>query len=530
VNPPSSVSRAGRPGRRLLALGLLLLLSLALAGVLAFDAIRTADRHRATAERALSDYAGFAAFILASRTYRDLGGAFVATFAAWTPDVRQVAPPRGTACTSGTSYFVAPGGGDLRLHGAPLAPEAVAFLRDTLGNAMALLQEVRWRFRFVRAPAGAADGFVMTSYQVRPGMYAVHGYTVCLGGEDSPFRQTMLAEQALPPALTGLRPADSLFSITVASGSAPLLYASPVRYASPYTGAAALGTEFGDLTLHLALRPDLANRLVIGGVPSSPTPLAVGLLGLSTLLVVVALLQLRREVDLIAMRSEFVANVSHELRTPLSQILIFTELLKLGRLRSDEERARSLEIIDQEARRLIRLVENVLQFSRAGTQPGRLECERLPLADAVNAALDAFRPLAAARAVTLTAAVPPSLTVWANRSAVRQVLVNLLDNAVKFGPRGQAIAIRAEREAHVTRLLVDDQGPGIPLEERERIWGGYYRLAREAQSAAAGSGIGLAVVRSLAEEMGGRAWVTDGDTGGARFVVELRNDGTGAAS
>jgi signal transduction histidine kinase len=69
--------------------------------------------------------------------------------------------------------------------------------------------------------------------------------------------------------------------------------------------------------------------------------------------------------------------------------------------------------------------------------------------------------------------------------------------------------------------VVDDQGPGIPVEDRERVWVGYFRLQRETRLAVAGSGIGLAVVRSLATEMGGKTWIEDADTGGARFVVEL---------
>jgi signal transduction histidine kinase len=331
----------------------------------------------------------------------------------------------------------------------------------------------------------------------------------------------MVSERALPPALTGDLPADSLFAAQVAGASGPPLFATPVRYVSPYVGTARLGVEFGDLTLRLELRPDLASRLVIGGVPASPTPLAIGLLALSTLLVVMALLQLRREYRLITMRSDFVSNVSHELRTPLSQILIFTELLKLDRLRSPEERARSLDIIDQEARRLIRLVENVLQFSPAGAGRRRLECEVVPLATVVRETLDAFRPLAGARGVSLKDEVTPSASVRANRSALRQVLLNLLDNAVKFGPKGQTVTVRADREDGTTRILVDDQGPGIPPDDRERVWLGYYRLPREATSAVTGSGIGLAVVRSLVTEMGGRTWIADGETGGARFVVEL---------
>jgi signal transduction histidine kinase len=212
--------------------------------------------------------------------------------------------------------------------------------------------------------------------------------------------------------------------------------------------------------------------------------------------------------------------VSHELRTPLSQILIFTELLKLDRLRTQDERHRSIRIIDQEARRLIRLVENVLQFSRAGVRRA-MEQEELPLATLVNDTLETFRPLAEAREVRLESQVPPDTRVLADPSAVRQILLNLLDNAVKYGPRGQTVRVNAEAANGHIRIAVDDQGPGIPFDDRERVWEGYYRLPRERQSAVAGSGIGLAVVRSLAADMGGRTWIADTDTGGARIMVEL---------
>ena len=516
----------GHPRRRLFALALLLVLSLSLAGALALQAIGTARRHRETAQRTLQDYAAFGAFILASQSYRQLGGGVVESFTAW-PAAGRPTLPAGTACPGGNAWFERPPGSkSLPGRGAALAPADVAALTDTLGHAMRLLEEVGWRFRFLRLPAAEADGWFITSYQAGAG-YGLRGFTACLGGAESPFRRVALSERALPPAVTGDLPADSLFSTRVTDGRGRAAYASPTAYSSPYHAGARLGPEFGDLELRLELRPDVAGRLVIGGIPSSPTPLALGLLGLSTLLVVTALLQLRREYELIGIRSDFVSNVSHELRTPLSQILIFTELLKLGRLRSDAERERSLDIIDQEARRLIRLVENVLQFARSGGGRRRLEPDSVPLDGLVRETLEAFRPLAAARGVTLRAEVPGGAAVRADPSALRQVLLNLLDNAVKYGPRGQTVSVAAQVLNGRTRIAVDDQGPGIPLGDRDRVWQGYYRLQREARSAVAGSGIGLAVVRSLATEMGGRTWVEDTDTGGARFVVELASSNGG---
>jgi signal transduction histidine kinase len=517
-------SSGHRPRRRLVVLTVLLVLNLLLGAGLAYEAVQTSRRHRETARKTLQDYASFAAFILASRTYRQLGGSVVETFTSWPQSPAKPTLPPGTSCPAGVTTFEQPPSQTLRLDGVPLGPAELTRLMDTLEHAMPLLEEVGWRFRFLRLPSVGLDGWFITSYKSRAGGWGLRGFAACLSGDTSAFRQVMLAERALPPSITGDLPSDSLFSISAGRSGTPPFYLSPVSYSSPYHGVSRLGSEFGDLELRLELRPDLAGNLMIGGVPPSRTPLAVGMLGLSTLLAVTALLQLRREYELIAIRSDFVSNVSHELRTPLSQILIFTELLKLGRLRSTADRERSLDIIDQEVRRLIRLVENVLQFSPASRARRPIQCETVPLQQIVQETLDAFRPLAAARGAALVADLPPQIAVQADQSALRQILLNLLDNAVKYGPQGQTVRVRAERENGRTRIVVDDQGPGIPGEDRERVWAGYFRLQRETRSAVAGSGIGLAVVRSLAEDMGGRTWIEDTEAGGARFVVELASE------
>jgi len=238
---------------------------------------------------------------------------------------------------------------------------------------------------------------------------------------------------------------------------------------------------------------------------------------LSALLLLAAAAQLRREFRLIGARSGFVSSVSHELRTPLSQILIFTELLKLGRLRSDKERTRALDIIDKEVRRLIRLVENVLSFSRA-SEPPKLVLENVDVRTLAQETVEAFRPLAEARQATVTVDVAGGTAVRAERNAMRQVLINLLDNAVKYGPAGQTVLVEAVAQNGSVELAVEDQGPGIPPDKRDLIWQGFTRLEDGGPS---GSGIGLAVVQSLVERMGGTAEVSDSATGGSRFSVVL---------
>jgi len=213
--------------------------------------------------------------------------------------------------------------------------------------------------------------------------------------------------------------------------------------------------------------------------------------------------------------------VSHELRTPLSQILLFAETLNLGRVRTDQERVAATDVIVQEGRRLMHLVENILHFSRTERRMTRLVREPLDLSDAVAAIVDDWRPLAAASDMRVDTRLAPNAVVMADRGALRQMVLNLLDNAVKYGDGGQTIAIGTAVSDTGARVWVDDQGNGIPAADRQRVFESFYRLDRHANSSIAGSGIGLYVVRELARLHGGDAWVEDAPTGGARIVIEL---------
>ncbi|HZI22938.1 MAG TPA: HAMP domain-containing sensor histidine kinase, partial [Gemmatimonadales bacterium] len=212
----------------------------------------------------------------------------------------------------------------------------------------------------------------------------------------------------------------------------------------------------------------------------------------------------------------------HELRTPLAQIRMFSETLLLGRVRSELERVRSLEIVDQEARRLTHLVENLLHFSRSERQATRLSPAPAPLAPLVRQAVEAFSPLAAARGMAFRTELTDGLVASVDADALRQMLVNLLDNAAKYGPVDQTITVGLVVVDGKARIRVEDEGPGIPAADRQRVWDRFWRLERDRGSAVAGTGIGLSVVRELVALHGGRAWVEDARGGrGACFVLEL---------
>jgi signal transduction histidine kinase len=221
------------------------------------------------------------------------------------------------------------------------------------------------------------------------------------------------------------------------------------------------------------------------------------------------------------LRADFISSVSHELRTPLSQILLFAETLNLGRVRTEEERHSATDVIVQEGRRLMHLVENILHFSRAERRMTRLGPEPLDLSAAVQGIVDDWRPLADASDVRVDTKYGIDVHAIADRSALRQMVLNLLDNAVKYGPPGQTVTIGTLTANGRARVWVDDEGKGIPPRERERVWSSFYRLDRDANSSVAGSGIGLYVVRELARLHGGDAWVEDSPSGGARFIIEL---------
>jgi signal transduction histidine kinase len=167
------------------------------------------------------------------------------------------------------------------------------------------------------------------------------------------------------------------------------------------------------------------------------------------------------------------------------------------------------------------LVENALHFTRADRQLLNFAPEALDLGDATREILVSFAPLAFTAKVTLREVIEPAPALI-DGAAYRQIVLNLLENAIRYGPVGQTVTVRVERVNGGARLVVEDEGPGIPIGDRERIWAPFVRLTKQARGSM-GTGIGLAVVRDLTTRHGGRAWVerASAPSAGARFVVEL---------
>ncbi|HUQ80746.1 MAG TPA: HAMP domain-containing sensor histidine kinase, partial [Gemmatimonadaceae bacterium] len=318
--------------------------------------------------------------------------------------------------------------------------------------------------------------------------------------------------------------ADLLGVRVIGPGSLPL-FESPKWPATLEAGSQLFPRHFGGLMVQAAIRPEYANQLVIGGLPRSRLPMLLGMLLVSGALAVLAVIQLRREEELGRLRADFVSSVSHELRTPLAQIRLFLETLRLGRFTTEEQRKWSLDNIDRETNRLAHLVENILHFARAGrAATARGVPESTDIGTEIEHIARAFQPLAASRRAQLELDLAPNVVALLPRESFRQVLLNLLDNAVKYGPAGQTVTISLVVHGTTARVTVADQGPGVPVKEREAIWTPFFRGGAAAAQGAGGSGIGLAIVKDLVTQIGGRIDVTSATSGGghgAAFTVEI---------
>jgi signal transduction histidine kinase len=252
----------------------------------------------------------------------------------------------------------------------------------------------------------------------------------------------------------------------------------------------------------------------------------VASLSVGWLAVLVALLAglalVRGIVRLSERRASFVSAVTHELRTPLTTFRLYSDLLASGAVADESKRDGYFRTMRREADRLSHLVENVLAFSRierkgGGTRPSRLEVGAL-----LESMRERFEERLAGAGLKLEVAVVGEPVARADAAAVEHVLFNLIDNAGKYAAGGDPprVAITAGASGDRVEIEVADHGPGIPESERRRIFRAFHKSAAEAADSAPGVGLGLALSRRIARDMGG-ALEYRGGGGGARFLLVL---------
>lgn len=223
-----------------------------------------------------------------------------------------------------------------------------------------------------------------------------------------------------------------------------------------------------------------------------------------------------------AVRQDFVANVSHELRTPLSLIKSAAETLIDGGRNDPAITARFLDIIDKHANRLTLLIDDLLFLARLDSGRMELHLQPVPLRMAAQEALDDAALIARARGVTLANQVPAGIAADADPERLRQVLANLIDNAIKYGRADGNVSVkgRAVNRTQV-ELAVRDDGPGIPLEAKARIFERFYRVDKARSREQGGTGLGLAIVKNVVQAHGGDVRVESAAGAGTEFFITL---------
>jgi signal transduction histidine kinase len=285
------------------------------------------------------------------------------------------------------------------------------------------------------------------------------------------------------------------------------------------------------LTVEVGLVPRQISGPLLAPVAERQVWHLMALLLATVLVLVLAGRASRREAMLARARSDFVAAVSHELRMPLAQILLASETLAMHRERSDADRTTLASSIVREARRLIALVENVLLFSRTGAVELRPHLAPVAVGELFDDVLEAVQLAADDAGHTIEIGPPPAVSVRADRALLRQALVNLIDNAMKYGGAKQTIRMSAEQmSSGRVRITVADEGRGVPYAERAKVFEPYERLGRDQASERTGTGLGLAVVRQIVTACGGRVWLDGGDEGGTRAIIELASAAAPAAA
>jgi signal transduction histidine kinase len=273
----------------------------------------------------------------------------------------------------------------------------------------------------------------------------------------------------------------------------------------------------------IRVRVGLADTLtdaLIERVPSSvPEWTLWVLMSIAVGLAVVAVVVTQRAFAGIAQRQRFLAAVSHELRTPLTQVRLAVETMRRLPPDGDERRRRTVDALGRGTEQLTRTVENLLTLAKSELPTWKVRPRATEVESLVRTAVESMTPIAAARQVSFEVVGAGPVYGLVDPDAFRQVILNLLDNALKYGPRDSTVQVRLRHYGDTAELSIADHGPGIPLEQRDRVWDAYERLNSAAASKRDGLGLGLSVVRDIVLRHEGWVRVDENIGGGSVFVV-----------
>ncbi len=221
-------------------------------------------------------------------------------------------------------------------------------------------------------------------------------------------------------------------------------------------------------------------------------------------------------------KTSFVSSVSHELKTPLTTIRMYAELLGEKRIEDPDKQRRYLQVIIRESQRLTRLVNNVLDFSRLEQGRRKFTREEVDLAALLHGLLDSQLVRIEEAGIQLVRQIEASsAVVESDRDALEQIVLNLIDNAIKYAAAGKLLRVELQPQQGRWLVRISDQGPGIPNAHRQQIFDKFHRVDTSLTARQQGSGLGLSIARQLAEGLGGSLVFCPGSNGGACFELTV---------
>jgi PAS domain S-box-containing protein len=357
------------------------------------------------------------------------------------------------------------------------------------------------------------------------------------------LERSLFVDRALHSGTDGLLIASVDGQITFANPSAAAIFGFSQQALLRHNLFELAGDSFGadnelrtTLVRLLVERAPVEREAAIGGAPVKHYLLRLASIGdnddgaVPVNGIIATLSDITRQRELQQMKNDVMALVTHELRTPLTAIQGMSEVLEQYQL-SPEEQHEMFRAINDEAKRLARMIEEYLDISRIESGARRLRAAPVRVEKLLEEALLTLRPVAAQRRLTIIRRVAPDLPViMADSDLLTRAVTNLISNAIKYSPAGKEITINARAEGQALRIEVVDQGYGIPAADLERIFEKFYRVSRAEDTDVQGTGLGLAFVREIVELHGGRVTVSSVAGSGSTFSLLLPPLNSGAAT
>jgi len=231
-----------------------------------------------------------------------------------------------------------------------------------------------------------------------------------------------------------------------------------------------------------------------------------------------------REEHLARLRADFISNVTHELKTPLTSIQLFTESISLNRIKSQAQKKEYLQIILRETESLKRMINNILDFARGGKGKREYHFEEIDMSLLLHSAIDDLEYWLVEKKFIMRREIEPHIEAKADSEALKQAIINLLNNAIKFSVDQKEIEVRLKRKKEHILIQVEDKGIGISRDQQELIFQPFYRVGQDGPEEISGTGLGLSVVKEIVEAHQGIISVDSKLNEGSCFTILIKTN------